>query len=35
MRLAVEQLNNRDPGSGMAVVDRDTLPELCASAPFF
>ena len=35
MRLAVKQLKNRDPGSGMAVVDRTALSELGVSSGDF
>ena len=28
MQLTVKQLKNREPGSGMAVIDRDVLGEL-------
>jgi transitional endoplasmic reticulum ATPase len=35
MRLTAKQLENRDPGSGMAVVDRDALPALGASSGNF
>jgi transitional endoplasmic reticulum ATPase len=35
MRLTVKQLKNRDPGSGMAVVDREVLGDLGASSGDF
>lgn len=35
MRLRVKQLKNRDPGSGMAVIDRDALGELGVSSGDF
>ncbi|MFB6302038.1 MAG: AAA family ATPase, partial [Haloferacaceae archaeon] len=35
MRLTVKQLKNRDPGSGMAVIDRDALDELGVSSGDF
>ncbi|AAG20864.1 MULTISPECIES: CDC48 family AAA ATPase [Halobacterium] len=35
MRLTVKQLKNRDPGSGMAVIDRDALQEIGVSSGDF
>jgi transitional endoplasmic reticulum ATPase len=35
MRLTVKQLENRDPGSGMAVIDREALGELGVSSGDF
>ena len=35
MRLTVKQLKNRDPGSGMAVIDREALGELGVSSGDF
>ncbi|NEU58701.1 CDC48 family AAA ATPase [Halorussus sp. MSC15.2] len=35
MRLTVKQLKNREPGSGMAVIDRDALVELGVSSGDF
>ncbi|MDY6819669.1 MAG: CDC48 family AAA ATPase [Halobacteriales archaeon] len=35
MELTVKQLKNRDPGSGMAVIDRKVLPELGVSSGDF
>ncbi|MGB9966219.1 CDC48 family AAA ATPase [Halobacterium sp. CBA1126] len=35
MRLTVKQLKNRDPGSGMAVIDREALQELGVSSGDF
>ena len=35
MRLTVKPLKNRDPGSGMAVIDRDVLQELGVSSGDF
>lgn len=32
MQLTVKQLKNRDPGSGMAVIDRAALGELGVSS---
>ena len=35
MRLTVKQLKNREPGSGMAVIDRDALQEIGVSSGDF
>ncbi|MFB6128967.1 MAG: AAA family ATPase [Halorhabdus sp.] len=35
MRLTVKQLKNRDPGSGMAVIDREALQEIDVSSGDF
>ena len=35
MRLTVKQLKNRDPGSGMAVIDREALQGIGVSSGDF
>lgn len=35
MQLSVNQLKNRDPGTGMAVIDREALGELGVSGDNF